>query len=174
MAQDRGVLSTRSPLFSAGPGVVFRLLEESYAALLPLLPSEKRAELVRDWKAYDAAITEERETIGAAGFLSWSGESLVGFSSWDPRGYPVVGIGHNCIAPGFQGKGLGTLQMRESLSQLAVAGFRMARVRTDEHPFFTSALRMYEKCGFRVVDTEPGFLLPGYRTVVLERGLARS
>jgi GNAT superfamily N-acetyltransferase len=172
---DRRVPPTRSPLSSAGPGIVFRLLEESYAALLPLLPPEKRAELLRDWKAYDAAITEEPETIGAAGFLSWSGESLAGFSSWDPRGYPdVVGIGHNCIAPGFQGKGLGTLQMKASLSQLAAAGFRMARVRTDEHPFFAPALRMYEKCGFRVVDTEPGFLLPGYLTVLLERGLARS
>lgn len=159
-----------SPLSSAGPGGVRRLLEESYAALLPFLSLETRTGLLRDWGAYDEAITEEPETIGSAGFLSWLDENLVGFSSWDPRKHPeVVEIGHNCIVPGFRGRGFGTMQIRESLAILAAAGFRKARVRTDEHPFFGPALRMYQKCGFRVVSKEPGYLLPEYRTILLER-----
>lgn len=171
MLSDPPVL-THAPLSSVARGVVLELLEESYAPLLGTLPLETRSALLRDWQAYDRAIAEEPLTVGAAGFASLSDGHPAGFASWDPRGRPeVVEIGHNCVAPDFRGRGLGTLQIRECLSRFAAAGFRRVRVRTGEHAFFVPALRMYEKCGFHVIATEPARLLPGHTTLLLEKSL---
>jgi GNAT superfamily N-acetyltransferase len=163
---------TFSPFSSQEPGVVLRLLKGSYAPLLAVLPPQRVTELLVEWEEYDRAVWDEPETVGSSGFFSSLNQEVLGFSSWDPRSYPAfVEIGHNCILPESRGQGFGTAQIQETLSRFVVSGFQRVGVRTDEHPFFRPALRMYEKCGFRVVSWGPGHLDPEHRTLELHRSL---
>lgn len=160
------------PFARYGQGLIAELLWESYGALLKELPPEKVEELRRDWEEYDAAVYREPDTVGACGFFTLLEGEVVGFGSWDPRDWPEVGeVGHNCILPRYQGRGYGRRQIEEILRRFRNRGFRRARVRTDEHPFFVPARRIYEGCGFREISRQPGTLVEGYDTVVYERQL---
>jgi GNAT superfamily N-acetyltransferase len=160
------------PFAQHEPGSIAGLLLDCYAALLQQLPAEKSAELRRDWREYDEAIFEEPETIGASGFVSSLEDRVIGFASWNPTGWPAAGIvGHNCILPEYQCRGYGRHQILEVLRRFAEAGFRMASVRTDEHPFFAPARRMYVTCGFEEVTRYPGELLDEYAMIEYERRL---
>ncbi len=153
-------------------GSVERMLAESYAALLVVLPAEKVQELLGSWREYDAAVFEEPDTVGAAGFCTCVGQAVIGFASWNPMGWPDVGvIGHNCILPPYNGNGFGQRQINEVLRRFAVAGFRKASVSTDEHPFFAPAQRMYSRCGFVEVARYRGELLTDYAMIEYERTL---
>ena len=149
------------------------MLAEAYAALLVDLPAELSEELLADWGSYDAAVHDEPDTVGSAGFLTRLDGAIIGFGSWDPRGWPDVGhIGHNCILPSHQRRGFGRQQVEEILSFFRNKGFHLACVRTDEHPFFIPARQMYVVCGFREVGREPGSLLEDCDTVVYELDLS--
>jgi len=154
-------------------GLLAEMLAEAYAPLLVELPAEKREELLADWRCYDTAVHDEPDTVGSAGFLTLIDGSVIGFGSWDPRGWPDIGqIGHNCIRPRHQHRGFGRQQVEQILGILRSKGFRLARVRTDAHPFFTPARRMYEACGFRDAGREAGSLLEACDTVVYELELS--
>ncbi len=156
-------------------GLLADLLASCYAPLLEQLPTAKVAGLRSDWADYDDAVHTEPDTIGASGFLTCLGTRVIGFASWDPRGWPDVGsVGHNCIIPEFQGHGYGRRQVEEVLSLFRRKGFRRVQVRTDAHPFFGPARRMYERCGFRVVGREPGVLLDGFEMLVYERAISSA
>ena len=162
----------RAPFSECVSGIIAEMLTEAYEALLVELPVDRREELLADWRCYDIAVHDEPGTVGSAGFLTLHGGAIIGFGSWDPRGWPDVGhIGHNCILPDQQGQGFGRQQIEEILKIFRGKGFRLARVRTDEHPFFTPARRMYAACGFREVGREPGTLLEDCDTVVYELDL---
>jgi len=134
-----------------GSGAIARLLRESYADILDAEPNPWESE-ARRWDEFDAEVFAHPDTVGACAFLSWFGEHLVGFASYDPRGRPAVGIlGHNCILPALRHRGFGREQLREALRRLAGLGIRAARVTTCDHPFFAPARRMYEAVGFREV-----------------------
>jgi len=151
-------------------GLVAAILQESYAALLAQLPADKADELCRDWNEYDEGVHDEPDTVGASGFITQLDEATIGFGSWDPRGRPRIGcIGHNCILPAFRNCGYGRRQIDHILDLFRGRNFERAQVRTDEHPFFEPARRMYERCGFRFVKREPGTLSPGLDMLVYER-----
>lgn len=155
------------------PGFLAELLTCCYAPLLEQLPVAKVTELRHDWADYDDAVNAEPETIGDSGFLTLLDERVIGFASWDPRGWPEIGtVGHNCIIREYQGHGYGRWQVEEVLSHFHRNGFVRARVRTDEHPFFEPARRMYERCGFRLVGREPGTLLAGFEMLIYEQALS--
>lgn len=163
------------PFGGCGPGVIADLLARCYEPLLQLLPAAKAAELRRDWTAYDEAVHGGPDTVGAAGFLTLVEGHVIGFASWDPRRWPEVGlIGHNCIVPEHQGHGFGGRQIEEILSRFGRIGFQRVEVRTDEHPFFTPARRMYERCGFVLVRRESGALFHGLDTLVYEQVTASA
>ncbi len=158
-----------APFKQYRPGLVFQLLTESHSSLLRELPGPVVGELLAEWEEYDAAVFEEVDTVGSAGFVSVLEKDVVGFASWDPRGMPAVGaIGHNCILPQFRGRGFGEHQVQEILRRFGQGGAEMARVLTDEHPFYAPAVRMYEKCGFQIVERLPGTFFEGYSTLAME------
>lgn len=166
-------MTTRSLFSECARGRIAEILAEVYAPLLATLSAEKAEELLGAWRLYEAAIHDEPDTVGSAGFLTFLDDSIIGFGSWDPRGWPDVGhIGHNCIRPSYQRRGLGRLQVEVILGYLRRKGFRSACVRTDEHPFFTPARQMYVACGFQEVGREPGTLLDDCDTVVYELELS--
>jgi len=151
-------------------GLVAEILQESYAALLSQLPAEKADELRRDWNAYDEGVHDEPNTVGASGFITQLRDATIGFGSWDPRGWPSIGrVGHNCILPAFRDCGYGRRQIEHVLDLFRGRNFERAQVRTDEHPFFEPARRMYERCGFRLARREPGTLSPNLQILVYER-----
>jgi len=160
------------PFARYGQGLIADLLRESYGALLRELPPERVEELRWDWEEYDAEVYREPGTVGACGFFTVLKGQVIGFGSWDPRDWPEVGeVGHNCILPGYQGRGYGRRQIEEILRQFRNRGFQRARVRTDEHPFFGPARRIYGACGFREIGRQPGTLVEGCDSVVYERQL---
>ncbi len=158
-----------APFKQYRPGLVFQFLTESHSSLLRELPGAVVGELLAEWEGYDAAVFEEVDTVGSAGFVSVMEKDVVGFASWDPRGMPAVGaIGHNCILPQFRGRGFGEEQVREILRRFGQGGAVMARALTDEHPFYAPAVRMYERCGLQIVERLPGTFFEGYSTLAME------
>ena len=88
------------------------------------------------------------EYVRRCTFISMVDGVPVGVGSFDPRGKPDYGdIGHNCIIPEYQGKGYGKQQIQEILNRIK-KGIKKARVSTGTDPFFSSARKMYEQCGF--------------------------
>ena len=117
----------------------------------------------------------EADTVGEAGFFTALGGQVIGFAPWNPRGWPSLGIiGHNCIVPLYQGRGYGRRQIEEVMSLFSQKGFRRVQMRTDEHPFFEPARRMYQRCGFALVAREPGVLLAGLEMLVYEASLTAA
>jgi GNAT superfamily N-acetyltransferase len=164
-----------APFAGCRPGLIFDLLSESYAPLLAQLPQAKVAELLQDWREYDAAVFGEPDTVGSSGFVTRLGREIIGFASWNPTNWPAVGIiGHNCITPTRASRGYGRRQIVEILRRFSEAGFQTASVRTDEHPFFGPARRMYSSCGFEEVARYPGELLDEYAMIEYELRLDRS
>ncbi len=130
-------------------GLIASMLKRSYADLMEA-DLEHWGPEVPKWEQFDREVFEHPDTIGACVFLSWSGDRLVGFASYDPRQRPEVGIvGHNCVLPEFRGNGFGKQQVREIVRRFRVMGITLARVSTGESPFFAPAQHMYTACGFR-------------------------
>jgi len=133
-------------------GLIASMLKRSYAELVEADPEHWGPE-VSKWEQFDREVFEHPDTVGTCAFLSWAGDQLVGFGSYDPRQRPGCGIvGHSCVLPEFRGNGFGTQQIQEIIRRFRAMGIRLARVSTGESPFFTPAQRMYTACGFR----EPG------------------
>ena len=141
--------------FEAMPGIIARLLNESYAKLVKAEPEIWQHEEAH-WKEADRSVFENPNTIGACTFMSWYGKNIVGFFSFDPRPSPAYGIiGHNCILPDYRNQGFGKQQMGEALRKLRQRMIRQAQVSTSDHPFFLPAQRMYVACGFIEVKRVP-------------------
>ncbi len=80
----------------------------------------------------------------------------MGFASYDSRQAPDVGIvGHNCIVPEFQHRGIGATQMSEVLRRLRARKIHRARVPTLDLSFFAPARRMYVHAGFSETTRGP-------------------
>jgi GNAT superfamily N-acetyltransferase len=140
-------LNYTSP-FEREPGIIFRLLDQSYAELVRTHPELWEPEK-ENWEEFDRDVFENPGTIGACTFLTWFGKALVGFFSFDLRPMPAYGvIGHNCILPEYRNRGFGKQQIAEILRRFRQMGIRQARVSTSDHPFFVPAQKMYTACGF--------------------------
>ncbi|MFU8796753.1 MAG: GNAT family N-acetyltransferase [Dehalococcoidia bacterium] len=136
-------------------GLIASMLRRSYADVLIADPEHWMPE-VRKWEEFDNEVFEHPDTVGACVFLSWAGDRLAGFASYDPRQRPDVGIvGHNCILSEFRGNGFGKLQIQEIVSRFRTMGIVLARASTGESLFFAAARRMYSACGFREVGRSP-------------------
>ena len=142
-------------LCEARPGDLASLLERAYA---PLLENDRRfwSEQRIQWHRFDASAFGQPDTVGACTFFTWVAGHLAGFASYDPRSAPDVGIlGHNCVVPEFQRRGIGAAQIREVLRRLCALGIRRARVLTLDLPFFAPARRMYVSAGFSETTRGP-------------------
>ncbi len=145
---------TFKPLYDFPPGAICSLLVHSYADW-----SGSHTDLFRswqrEWQEYDDDLRRYPSTVGRCGFVSCLGEAIVGFASWDPRLFPTARVGHNCILPGFRGRGHGTGQLRRIIATLRDLGFHRALASTGDVAFFAPARRMYERCGFTAVGSHP-------------------
>lgn len=144
-------------------GTVFSLLLRCYAPWASADPGLYQA-WERSWRQYDDDIHSNPDTIGQAGFLSCvgdTGDTVIGFGSWDPRRFPTAQVGHNCILPAFRGQGYGAMQLKQIAALLRAAGFTRAVAQTGEEAFFAPARAMYESCGFVMITTHsPGSVAP--------------
>jgi GNAT superfamily N-acetyltransferase len=147
-------LKYTSPLERA-PGIISRLLDQSYAELVRTHPELREPEK-ENWEKFDRDVFENPDTIGACTFLSWCGKDIVGFFSFDPRSGPAYGvIGHNCILSEYRNRGFGKRQIAEILRRFRQMGIGHARVSTSDHPFFVPAQKMYTAFGFVEVKRVP-------------------
>ncbi len=160
-----------APLNGQSPGTLASLLEAAYGPLLagdsPIW-NEERAR----WRRFDAEAFGHLDTVGRCVFLTWLGEDLVGFASYDPRQGPEVGvIGHHCVVPQFQRQGIGAAQVREILHRFGAMGVGRARATTLDIPFFEAARRTYTRCGFTETrrsawDRDPTKAIIEYETML--------
>jgi GNAT superfamily N-acetyltransferase len=163
-------LTYTSP-FERGRGVIAGLLKRSYAGLIASDPEHWKSE-EDNWEQADRSVFDNPDTVGVCTFLSWVDTDVVGFFSFDPRPRPLYAlIGHNCILPEFRGRGFGKQQILEILRRFRETGIRLAKVSTNDHPFFVPAQRMYISCGFQEVmrvpwDRDPKHNLIHYETKI--------
>lgn len=130
-------------------GLIASMLKRSYAEFLKCDGEHWHPEISK-WEEFDRMVFDHSETVGACVFLSWFGDLLIGFGSYDPRQEPGFGIvGYNCILPGFRGLGFGKRQIREILRRFRIRGIRIAKTSTLSGERHNSAQRMYVACGFR-------------------------
>lgn len=138
---------TFSPIHTQKPGIVLSLLENSYRTFLESIPelwAQERAE----WAELDRlAFSLQGNWI----FLTRKAGEIIGLASFDPRGFPLAVVGHNCILPAFRGNGYGKLQLRELIRVIRERRFTKVRVSTGDHDYFIPAQRMYVSCGFKEV-----------------------
>lgn len=167
------------------PGTIADLLIRSYAELLRTTRSAPRPAacdaagqasdlwhgLAESLRAYDAAAYANPGTVGRALFVTTLDGKPVGMASWDPRGLPaLVELGHNCVLPDYQGRGIGHAQIREALrriAQLPGGSGCAVEVTTDDHPFFLPALHQYLACGFVELRRWPDEHDPRHRLIRL-------
>ncbi len=154
-----------------GPGKIAILLRKSYEAL------SKRQGF--DWEMFARAFDEfdqqifSNEGVMKCTFVTVVDGVPIGVGSFDPRGKPEYGdIGHNCIIPEYQGRGYGQQQIREILLRIKEGGIRKARVSTSLDPFFSSARKMYEQCGFIQTRTFISKSYPKWEMVEYEREMS--
>ncbi len=131
-----------TPAVGYPPGTVLDLLWRSYVSLGSI-------DVRRTLDEFEREIQQNPDTVGACTYVSCLGGQPVGMVSWDPRQAPKAVLGHNCILPEFQGRGLGRRQIQEALRLLRESGMKTVEVRTGADAFFEPARRMYEACGFR-------------------------
>ena len=86
------------------------------------------------------------------GFITVLDVVPIGFVTWNPTGFPVVEIGHNCILSKYKGNGCGKAQMREAVRRIAEKGAEKITVVTSER--LVPARRMYESTGFAFVEKQ--------------------
>jgi ribosomal protein S18 acetylase RimI-like enzyme len=141
--------------FEGKPGIIARLLDQSYAELVKAEPELWEPEKM-NWEETDRNVFQNPDTIGACTFLSLCGKDIAGFFSFDPRPQPAYGvIGHNCILPEYRNQGFGKQQVVEMLQKFRQIGIARARVSTNDHSFFLPAQRMYIACGFIEIEKVP-------------------
>ena len=151
------------------PGIIANLLKESYAELVSS-DFETWGPEQQNWGQFDQDVFAFPDTIGECVFLSWSGDQLVGFGSYDPRQKPELGIiGHNCVLPEFRRNGFGKQQIVEILRRFEAIGIQKAKVSTNDHPFFKPAQRMYISCGFKETMRVPWNRNPNLRLIEYEK-----
>jgi RimJ/RimL family protein N-acetyltransferase len=139
---------------NAPQGSLAALLRDTYSMLLAGENPVWQRESI-GWDQFDIA-AYTNPIIGRCAFLTWSDEVLVGFASFDPRGAPKnVLIGHHCIIPSFQKKGLGRIQFHELLRRIGQFQADEIRVSTLSAPFFEAASRLYSSCGFELIERSP-------------------
>lgn len=153
------------------PGTVAAILKACYAGLIDSDPYLWQNE-AGGWGRFDSEVYKDHSSVGECTFLSWAGNELVGFASYDPRQRPAYGIiGHNGILPQFQGRGFGKMQIAEILRRFRTIGFHKAKVSTLDHPFFVPAKKMYLRSGFQVMRWIPWEGSPRYRLIEYEQGM---
>lgn len=155
------------PLQDLGLGKIFEMLERAYAAYRKIDP-EAVNEWKENWKTFDDFVFSIPAKEASFGFSTFWEDNGVGFSSWDPRQFPTAVIGHNCIVPEYRGKGLGIVQMRETIRRLTDRGFIKALVTTGESEFFLPAQTMYKRCGFAETVRGYGEEHSRFRTITFE------
>lgn len=137
-------------IFNYPRGTVMSLLEESYYPFHQQFP-QYYDENKKSFIECDSIFYNNPEIGNSCAFISEYEGNVVGMCCWDPRKFPVGIIGHNCILPTFQCKGLGKEQMSIALGTLKGKGFKVVQVSTGIMDFFIPAQKMYSGVGFKKV-----------------------
>jgi GNAT superfamily N-acetyltransferase len=150
-------------------GIIADLLKKSYRELVLSNSKVWKQEEIK-WNEFDEDIFQYPDSVGNSVFLTLLEKRIVGFGSYDPSQRPECGIaGHNCILPGYRGKGYGKQQLSEILRRMQLTGIKIAKASTNSHPFFIPAQRMYVSSGFIEVGRRPWNVDPSQDIIEYEK-----
>ena len=133
---------------SFNPGIIERLLKESYNGLLNYFPTEKQR-LYDQWEKEDKITFNNYDTIGKHVLFSCIADTVIGYFSWDDRSFPKGIVGQNCIVPDYRRQGYGKAQIEKIENIFRNTNFKIIFALTGNHIFFESARKTYLSCGFR-------------------------
>jgi len=130
------------------PGIIQRLIKNSYQHLIPYFPAEKER-FYKQWEQEDKNAFKNPDSIGKHVLFTCLNNIPIGYFSWDDRKYPQGIIGQNCIRADYQNQGYGKKQIELVISKFKESGFHTISVISGDHIFFTPAQKMYLSCGFQ-------------------------
>jgi GNAT superfamily N-acetyltransferase len=152
----------------ASEGILAALLRQAYASLLPTDGGRWQRQS-KTWDAFDHAAFASAD-VGRCVFLTWHGDSIVGFGSFDPRSAPrSARVGHNCLVPAYQGRGFGRLQLQEIMRRLRELAIIDVEAFTLDLPFFLPARCMYQSAGFQLLERTRWSADPGLEVLHFRR-----
>lgn len=170
MSYARKMLSFTS-ITKHNPGLIASLLFRSYAQILESEPEYWEREK-ENWFRYDYNVFQNIDKHRNCIFVTCINTEVIGFASfYQTRNSKLGLIGHNCILPEFCGHGYGKQQISEILERYKNLGVKRIVVKTNAHPFFIPAQKMYLSCGFRETKRAVGGLDPRYEIIEYERKL---
>jgi len=154
-------------LHQIGKGNIYNFLSNAYQKYASFDPRAIE-EWIKGWKDFDDFVFSFTDEDASFGFSTFLGNKAIGFSSWDPRQFPIAIVGHNCILSDYQCKDLGKMQMMETINRLRIAGFKKAKATTGELTFFIPAQKMYTFCGFQEFERRYGDKNSDFQTIHYE------
>ena len=98
------------------------------------------------WKGW-----EEGWFISAGGIVTELDGEIVGFATWEVLVEDIFGeLGGNAVDPKFQGRGIGTAQMRWVMDNFHKQGYKCLKVHTGMDPAHGPARAEYRNIGMRL------------------------
>ena len=82
---------------------------------------------------------------------------VVGFAGWYYPGAQLAEVGGNAVDPAFQGRGIGTAQVRAVVARCRREGYPFARVHTGLDPAHGAARAQYRGAGLRLGVTRSDY-----------------
>ena len=135
------------PITEFPRGTLLAMLRDAYS----FEPRYER-DYLTSWKEdFDDFFYDHPRIAENCGFITVLDGVPIGFVTWNPTGFPVVEIGHNCILTAYKGKGYGKRQLQEAIARIAEKGAEKILVTTSER--LVSAQKMYESVGFVFLET---------------------
>lgn len=109
---------------------------------------------------YHALCAEDKGQV--VGYVCY-GQVPLTLSGWDL--YWIA------VDPFQQGKGIGSMLIREMERQIAALGGRQVYIDTSSLPLYAAARRLYEKCEYTIAAVLPNFFRPGDDKVLYSRDI---
>src|SRR3989344_6337990 len=129
---------TFNSISSYEEGDLYKILYKSYESLLAENIKNKD-KYIANWKQFDKDSFSQPK-IGKCVLMTYLGDKLIGFASYDPRHFPDYGIiGHNCILPEYRNLGYGKIQIENLLKIFTNKNCKKVKVSTGEIEYYLPA-----------------------------------
>ncbi len=101
-------------------------------------------------------------------FVLEENNRIIGLYALQELNAEEIEIKNFAVVPDFQGKGIGTLLLRDAVKGAKAKGFKVIIVGTGD---VTKQLKFYQKMGFEIVAVRKNFFVDNYPKPIYENGV---